>query len=519
MGTVALRRFALLLFVASRLAGTRGRALPAVLVVDLVMRLWCMAFQRSTAAVRCAGALLVALLLLAPAPVHAQDGRLRLTLADAVARGQAGSEQVAMAEAGVQRARGDRYQSRSNFLPKLSTTIGYTRTLESEYEALRMPAPDSGGGSNPFEGLQLPFGQANRYDLGVSASQTVFAGGQLLAQHRISGAGERSARIGLESTRAEVELDVTRAYFDAVLGERLLAIAESAFAQADATLRQVQTASRVGDKAEFEVLRAQVARDNQRPQVIRARTDRDLAHMRLKQLLNLPLERELELLTDLPAGELVADARAAKGSAGEPHGDVALLDTAVARRSVVRQAAEAVQVREDLAKIAFAQRLPSIALSTQYGRVGYPREGLPEWNQFRSNWTVGVQLQLPVFTGGRIRGDELKAEADVADARARLQQARELAALDARTALERQQAARATWEASAGTVEQAARAHRIAELRYREGLSTQLELNDARLMLQQAEANRALAARDLEVANVVVRLLPDLPIGSAQTGR
>ena len=51
--------------------------------------------------------------------------------------------------------------------------------------------------------------------------------------------------------------------------------------------------------------------------------------------------------------------------------------------------------------------------------------------------------------------------------------------------------AEAAWRASSGTVAQAERAHAIAELRYREGISTQLELNDARLLLQQAQANRA----------------------------
>jgi outer membrane protein TolC len=45
-------------------------------------------------------------------------------------------------------------------------------------------------------------------------------------------------------------------------------------------------------------------------------------------------------------------------------------------------------------------------------------------------------------------------------------------------------------------------------------VSTQLELSDARLLLQQAQANRAQAARDLQVARARMALLPDLPIGA-----
>ena len=62
-------------------------------------------------------------------------------------------------------------------------------------------------------------------------------------------------------------------------------------------------------------------------------------------------------------------------------------------------------------------------------------------------------------------------------------------------------------------MEQAQRAYAIAEVRYREGISTQTELSDARLLLQQAEANRAQAARDLQVARVRSALLRDLPFG------
>jgi len=74
------------------------------------------------------------------------------------------------------------------------------------------------------------------------------------------------------------------------------------------------------------------------------------------------------------------------------------------------------------------------------------------------------------------------------------------------------EAAQAGWEASAGTVEQAGRAYQIAELRYREGISTQTELLDSRVQLQQAQAGRARAARDLQVARMRIALLPALPL-------
>ena len=86
--------------------------------------------------------------------------------------------------------------------------------------------------------------------------------------------------------------------------------------------------------------------------------------------------------------------------------------------------------------------------------------------------------------------------------------------MDDATAKQDLLAAQAVWEASASTVEQAERAYQIAELRNREGLSTQLELSDSRLSLQVAQATRAQAARDLQVARARVALAPSLPAGA-----
>ena len=65
-------------------------------------------------------------------------------------------------------------------------------------------------------------------------------------------------------------------------------------------------------------------------------------------------------------------------------------------------------------------------------------------------------------------------------------------------------------------MEQAARAYEIAEVRFREGVSTQTELSDSRIGLAQARANEAQAARDLLVARLREALLPWLPLGAGE---
>ena len=468
-----------------------------------------------------------------------------LSLEDAVRMGESQSEAVRIARAGVQRSEGQQMQARSQFLPQIYGSGSYTRTLKSQYQGFggsstsdtttstappgpcdqyikdqtasvseRLAGLDLAArcesGSNPFASLKsLPFGQANQWNFGLSLSQNLFSGGKVAAQTAAANAGRRSADIELTAQRAQIILDVTQGYYDAALADRLVAITEASYIQTENVYKQTQLAKNVGNISEFELLRAQVTRDNQRPVLIQRRSDREVAYLRLKQLLNIPLDQPLALTTGIDAA---ATLPAGIQLAGLSVSDYSTPDTISTHRATVRQAAEAVRAQQSQLRIARSERIPTLTLSSQYGGVAYPLNGLPSSSDFRANWTVAVATQFPIFTGGRIRGDALVAQANLAESRARLQQVREFAALDAQVAINALNQAAAAWEASRGTTEQASRAYSIAEVRYREGISTQLELNDSRILMEQATVNTALAARNLQVARVKLALLPNLPL-------
>jgi outer membrane protein TolC len=459
----------------------------------------------------------------------------QLSLDDALTSAEAKSPNLAIARAGVTRAEGQRSKARSQFLPQIFGSAGYTRTLKSQFQGLSFgsdsagpPACSSfsvdttasvdarlkllesalgcGAGSNPFGSLQnLGFGAANQWNLGLSLQQNVFTGGRVTAQYRAANAGKRSAIIGLTAAQAQLTLDVTQAYYDAQLADQLVAIAAATLSQADTTLALTKLSRQVGNAAEFDLLRSQVTRDNQVPVLIQRRSDRDVAYVRLKQMLHLPLTDSLALTTLLDDSTTVPTGTVASLLAQPP-------DTAAENRAPVRQASENVIAQKSAVTVAHAERIPSLALASAFGRVAYPSGIFPAWSDFRSNWTIGGSLTLPIFTGGNIHGDEQIASAALQQARAQLQQTSELAQLDALNALNRLRAAQAQMEASRGTAQQASRAYQIATVRYREGLSTQTELNDSQIQLQQAAANRATAARDLQVARMRLALLRDLPL-------
>jgi outer membrane protein TolC len=363
------------------------------------------------------------------------------------------------------------------------------------------------------------FGAPNQWTFGLNFSQNLFAGGRISAQYHAAVASVTAANIEVAAQRAQLALDVTQAYYDAALADRLVSIQEAALSQTEEVLRQTRVARQVGNQAEFDLLRAQVTRDNQVPVVLQARNQRQVAYYRLKQLLNMSMDQAVSLTTPLDDSTAAMTTVIAAVNAGSARvlSAPAVPDTNVSDRAPVRELEASVRAQRGLVRAARGERLPALQITSGYQRLYFPNNFFPQWNNARENWTVGVSASLPLFTGGRIKGDELVAQGNLDQMVAQLQQTRQLAALDARVALTALEQAQATWQASAGTAEQASRAYSIDQIRYREGISTQTDLSQSRLLLEQALANRAQAARDLAVARVKLALLKDLPLQAGTT--
>jgi len=449
-------------------------------------------------------AMLLADISIAPLILHAQSPPTvrTLSLEEALALASGGSEEIQAARAGVERAEGNQEIARSQFFPQINLTAGYTRTLLSQYSSVTTPSipgnDSTGEGSESFFS-DLPFGQKNQYSIGLTLSQVIFAGGRLTAQSDAAAASRHIADIGLTAAQAQLMLDVIQSYYDAVLSDQLVTIADSSLAQAEEIFRQTDLAWKVGEKAEYESLRARVARDNQIPVLLQNRTNRSIAYMRLKQLLNISLDDSLNLTSG------VGDLNPRFAAAG---------DTSVDQRAGVRQAVETINANEAQLRAAQGERLPQISLSSRYAPVAYPENIFPSFDDFRNDWTVGINLSIPIFTGGRIDGSEKVAQATLNESQARLRQTREAAALDARVAQSELAQAEAILASTRSTAEQADRAYQIAGVRFREGISTQIELADARLLREQALANQARAQRNMQVARVKLALLRDLPLSA-----
>ena len=315
-------------------------------------------------------------------------------------------------------------------------------------------------------------GGRTRYRFGLSFSQTLFSGGRVSGQTQAANANVRSADIGLTAARAQLLLDVTKAYYDAALGDRLVAIAQATLQAGRHHAEPVAAGSRGGQPVGV--------RPAPRP-----------GHPRQPAAGRDPAAggaRPRPLRAQEPAQSAAGPAaRAHHRAGGHRHGPDRAARRAGARPRRTRPPRPGPRCgrrarRSPRRRGCCAWRGPSAGPSWRSRRTtpssGYPNDGSPFGTNYLSDWVVAVGLQIPLFTGGRIKGDVAVARAGLEQARLRLQQTRELAQLDARSTQLQLQSAVAAWEASAGTEEQADRAYPIAEVRYREGISTQTELND-----------------------------------------
>jgi outer membrane protein len=432
--------------------------------------------------------------MLALAPVRAHAERA-LSLDEAMEIAVKRTGRVAIARADARRADANVRIARSAWLPQLSGYGSYERTIESEFEGLF----DFG-----MMGPEIPFGQKNAWRAGLSLAQEIWSFGRTGGRIGAARAGRDLADVGVRSAAARARLDAAHAYYDALLAGELLRIAEATLEQAEGALEMAKIGFKNGRTPEFDLLRADVARDNQRSVVTQRRSDRDLAVLRLKQVIGLALGESIRLTTPLGGGKMAEQRPVDAGAIAAAEGEAS-------RRAPVRQAQAALRLQEAALEVARAERWPSLSLVSSYGVVNYPADLFPGSDDWRTNWTAGVVLSVPLFSGLRVSGQIDAAEADVSRARTELAEIRRASTVDRMAAEQDLAVAGTIWRQSERTVAQAERAHQIAEVRFRQGVSSHLDLVDSRLLLDQARAIRARTARDLYLARLRMELLADLP--------
>jgi outer membrane protein TolC len=158
----------------------------------------------------------------------------------------------------------------------------------------------------------------------------------------------------------------------------------------------------------------------------------------------------------------------------------------LSRRPEVIEAEEALRQNTELISFERRARYPQFSLTGSY-TLTPDNSGLAAEDHV---WQVGAGISLNLFDAGLIRSRVRQAEASRDTAAGALEQARQLVSNDVRRALAVLRQAQVNRQTTAANVEQAQEALRIAQVRYRAGVSTNVEVTDAQVALTQAQTNQ-----------------------------
>jgi len=225
-------------------------------------------------------------------------------------------------------------------------------------------------------------GTQNRYEAMFGVRWLLFDGGGREARVDAAAAAVLAAGFRHNTTLQDVALNVVEAYYNLLAARSVQALAVETVRQRGYQFRMAEARHRAGVVAKSDVLKAQTEKADADLNLVRAKNAAYVAKGRLASAMGLRVS----------AGFQVADALEADYK--HDLADIeALLDEAARNRPELKTALAQVRSQEAAVRIAKSRYRPAIAFDTGLGWLG--RSFPPDQNQ----WSVGLALDLPLFTG------------------------------------------------------------------------------------------------------------------------
>ncbi len=275
-------------------------------------------------------------------------------------------------------------------------------------------------------------------------------------------------------------------------------------------LEETQSLFRAGLVSEYDVLRFEVELANVEANLERAQNGVTAAERAL--LVEMGLDPDVRIAVEGQLNEVDPDALDANSVenrdlmllAGVPlvqDMEVnALIGTALARRSDLRQIRGTVQLEEARLNAEKSEFFPRLTLFSNYTILAQ-EDGSPNFfgeadNQRTRTAAAGLRVELPIFRGFSRFARVSQARATVRQNETRLERAEQETLNQVRSLYDLVREARARAQSQRRAVQQAQRGYEIASVEYREGIGSQLQVTDAEVALRQAEFNYAQAVYD-----------------------
>ena len=423
-----------------------------------------------------------ALLLLSlaiPTIALAQAASPPITLEDAIAQGLANSRRLAEIEARGQAADYAVAGRHASEMPIVAVVGGYTRTNHVQAFVI----------TTPLRPPQVVYPDIpNNYRTRLDLQWPIYTGGRGDALERAARAEREAIGKDLDAARADLRLEITRAFWAAVTAADAEAVLRRSLDAVDAHLKDVRARLASGLIPPNEVSSAEAQASHQRLLALEAANQRAIA------------EADLARLT----GRDSVTVRAPDGGPAASTASIARAAELVARARETRPERQALESRvrsaDERAAAVASARLPQIGVAGGYDYARpnpriFPRS--PDW---KTSWDASVNVTWTLWDGGRRDAEYGEARATAAALRTRVDDFDRQVTFEVRARLLELESSRQGLVAADDGIRAAVEAERVVGERYAAGVATSTDVLDAQVARLQAELDRARAIANIRLA-------------------
>jgi outer membrane protein TolC len=436
------------------------------------------------------------------------------TLQDSISFAQENSKAIKMAQENVKLAKAKVNEAVSAMLPKISSHSNYDyyikplvildektilqirETFKNIFPTLPNPNGETNTPARQSESELSPPTEAESIEIDphnfrVSATlqQPLFTWGKLANNHRQSKLNLEAEMQSLESAKHQLTLEVTKAFYGALLAKEFVKVSEESRRQVENHLKTANDLKNAGAATTYDVLRASVQLANSRSQLIRAQNSLRLAMEGFKIILGMALNAEVNVEGEFEYKPIDSEFDQ-------------LLKAALENRPDLKQLKLQEKASEKMVSVANAGNKPNLALLSTYeaNKSGRWIRSEMDWRKTTQSWNVVLALDLPIFDGFLTKAKVKQAKSGLSQIQLSKAQMEDNIRLEVKSAYLALQEAKALIDVQQETVQQAQEGLRIANLQYANGSLTSVQLIDAQLALTQAQVNRLQALHDYAIA-------------------
>jgi outer membrane protein TolC len=298
----------------------------------------------------------------------------------------------------------------------------------------------------------------------------------------------------LKKQRNQLHFDVAQAFYGLLATMEFVKVSQSTVDLAKQQLSISQKLFDSGTSTNFDVLRAKVQLANAKSELIRAKNAILIAKDAFKNLLNINQQDKIGIRGDFNQPTIKLDLHQ-------------LVQVATKNRPELNQLNYLEQIRKKEVAMVKANARPSLSLFSNYQLD--ENEKLSNMNRI---WNIGLSLNYPIFDGLVTKVQVQRAELNVKQLALQEEQTQDVVKFEVRSAYLKLVEAQTLIEVQKETIEQAKEGVRLANLQYKNGLITSVQLTDAQLALTQAKISRLLSLRDYAVGRANLQKAVGTPI-------